>query len=258
MDNTKPQWVPNWVPNYFYNTWNSHWKFQNVTSCWWKLLTTTGGAKPKNKLHWVYLVPTLGTTKHYNETINVVHMALLAILLKMGLSYNWWKKGINIMLENSLGNFQVNKLWIILLFEVDFNHLSQHIGQLMMYHVEQYSLVSSKQYGSCHGCSSITQSLNKWLMFDHMHQLKQATIICSNDAKSCYNCIIHHIAAQSMYWCGVNKTMLICMFSTIQHLKHHIWTLFGDSEISAGTDLWAVPVSILDKAMGQDCKSGQW
>jgi len=45
-----------------------------------------------------------------------------------------------------------------------------------------------------------------------------------------------------MYQCGVNKTTLICMFSTIQHLRYHIHTLFGDSQISAGTDLWVVPI----------------
>ncbi len=32
------------------------------------------------------------------------------------------------------------------------------------------------------------------------------------------------------------------MFSMIQWLQHHIQTLFGDAHISAGTDLWAVPI----------------
>jgi len=138
---------------------------------------------------------------------------------------------------------QVDKLRNILLFEANLNQLNKHIRCLMMHHVEQYSLVTSKQYGSCHGCSSITQRLNKQLTFDHIHQLKQAAIICSNDTKSCYDHIVHCIAAQSMYQCRVNKTTLICTFSTIQHLRHHMCTLFGDSQISAGTDLWAVPIS---------------
>jgi len=49
----------------------------------------------------------------YSELINSVHMALLAIPLRMGFSYNQWKKGINVMLEKSPGNFQVDKLQII-------------------------------------------------------------------------------------------------------------------------------------------------
>jgi len=35
----------------------------------------------------------------------MVHMALSAIPLKTGFSYNRWKKGINVMLEKSPGNF---------------------------------------------------------------------------------------------------------------------------------------------------------
>jgi len=151
------------------------------------------------------------------------------------------------MLKKSLGKFQVDKLRIILLFEADFNQLNKHIRCLMMHHVEQYSLVAGEQYGSHHG---ITQSLNKQLTLDHICQLKQAAIICSNDAKSCYDCIIHHIAVQSMYQCGVNKTALICMFSTIQCLRHHICTLFGDSQIHAGTDLWAIPISGIGQGNG--------
>jgi len=154
------------------------------------------------------------------------------------------------MLEKSPGNFQVDKLWIILLFEANFNQLNKHIGCLMMYHAEQYGLVSGEQYGSRHGHSSITQSLNKRLTFDHICQLKQAAIICSNNAKSCYDHIVHRIAAQSMYRCGVNKPALICMFSTIQRLRHHIRTLFGDSQISAGTESWAVPISEIGQGNG--------
>jgi len=136
----------------------------------------------------------------FSELINSIHMALLTIPLKTGYSYHhWWKKGINMMLEKSPGNFQVDKLCIILLFEADFNQLNKHIGQEMMHHVEQHRLVAREQYGSWHRCSSITQSLNKHLTFDQIRQLKQAATVCSNDTKSCYDRIIHWIAAQSMF-----------------------------------------------------------
>jgi len=72
------------------------------------------------------------------------------------------------MLEKSPGNFQVNKLQIILLFKADFNQINKYIGQEMMYHAEQYRLVDREQYGSHHGHSSITQSLNKCLTFDQI------------------------------------------------------------------------------------------
>jgi len=46
----------------------------------------------------------------FSKLINSMHTALSAIPLKTGYSYHRWKKGINMMLEKSLGNFQVNKL----------------------------------------------------------------------------------------------------------------------------------------------------
>jgi len=154
------------------------------------------------------------------------------------------------MLEKSPGNFQVDKLQIILLFEAAFNQLNKYIGREMMHHAEQYGLVAREQYGSHHGCSLITQSLNKRLTFDQIQQLKQVAIVCSNEAKSCYNRIVHQIAAQSMFWCGVQKPALVCMFSMIQQLQHHIRTLFGNSQISIGTDLWAVPISRIGQGNG--------
>jgi len=102
----------------------------------------------------------------FSDLINAIHTALSVIPLKTGYSYHRWRKGINIMLEKSPGNFQVDKLWIILLFEADFNHLNKYISRQMMYHAEQYGLVAGEQYGSRNGRSSITQSLNKHLTFD--------------------------------------------------------------------------------------------
>ncbi len=84
----------------------------------------------------------------YNKLINAVPMALLAIPMKTGYSYQRWQKGINVMRKKSPGNFQVDKLCIILLFEADFNQLNKHMGCLMMHHAEQYNLVAGKQYGS--------------------------------------------------------------------------------------------------------------
>jgi len=53
-----------------------------------------------------------------------------------------------------------------------------------------------------------------------------------------------------MFRYGIAKPALVCMFSTIQHLRHHIWTLFSDSQISTNTNLWAVPISGIGQGNG--------
>jgi len=67
-------------------------------------------------------------------------------------------------------------------------------------------------------------------------------IVCSNNTKLCYDQIVHWVATQSMYWCGVPKPALVCMFTTLQNLQHHIHTLFGNLEIWGSTNIWVVPV----------------
>jgi len=44
----------------------------------------------------------------FHAIISAVHTALSAIPLKIGYSYNHWKKGINVMLEKIPGDFQVD------------------------------------------------------------------------------------------------------------------------------------------------------
>jgi len=182
--------------------------------------------------------------------INKLHTMLMDILLHMGFSYRWWKKGINVMLEKIAGNCEVTKLRIILLFEVDFNQLNKFIGKEMMYQAEENRLVVGEQYGSHHGKSAITQSLNERLAFDLIWQFKRAAIICSSDAKSCYDWIVYRIAAQCMYRCGVPKTTLICLFTTRQNLQHHVRMLYRDSTTWEGNKVWAVPVAGIGQGNG--------
>jgi len=112
-----------------------------------------------------------------------------------------------------------------------------------MQQAEENGLVVGEQYGSRHSKSTITQSLNKRLAFDLIWQFKRAAIICSSNTKSCYDRIVHWIAIQSMYRCGTPKPALVCMFTTIQNLQHHVWTLYGNSTLWASMEIWAVQVA---------------
>jgi len=55
----------------------------------------------------------------FNPEILVVNAALAGIPLCMGFTYNCWKKGLNVMIEKMVGDFNVEKLHIILLFKAE-------------------------------------------------------------------------------------------------------------------------------------------
>ena len=61
-------------------------------------------------------------------------------------------------------------------------------------------------------------------------QLKRAGAICSNDAKSCYDLIGHTQASLSMQRLGVPRSIINCLFTTLQEAIHKVRTGFGVSK----------------------------
>lgn len=57
-------------------------------------------------------------------------------------------------------------------------------------------------------------------------------ILVSNDAKSCYDCIVHSIASIAMQRMGLPIQPIRCMLVTIQNMKHYVRTAFGESNSS--------------------------
>jgi hypothetical protein len=55
--------------------------------------------------------------------------------------------------------------------------------------------------------------------------------LCSNDAKSCFDRILHAIATICMQRVGVtNKETCLMMFGTLSQAQHYIRTNYGDSD----------------------------
>jgi len=62
-----------------------------------------------------------------------------------------------------------------------------------------------------------------------MRQLKQTGALVSNDAKSCYDRIVHAVAILCMRAMGYPAEPLQSQFQTLQNMKHHIRSYHGDS-----------------------------
>jgi hypothetical protein len=56
--------------------------------------------------------------------------------------------------------------------------------------------------------------------------------LCSNNAKSCYDRILHVVASICMRRVGVPQKTCLMMFGTLAKVKHYIRTNYGDSEKS--------------------------
>jgi hypothetical protein len=83
-----------------------------------------------------------------------------------------------------------------------------------------------------------------------MRQLRHPGALCASDLKSCYDRVVYAIASLSMRRVGMPSEPIICMFTIIQDLEHHVRTICGDSKKSFGGNLWLVPCQGLDQGNG--------
>jgi hypothetical protein len=193
-----------------------------------------------------------GTWKAGSFSVTIMEMeALLTdIPLQTGYSPLRRRVAIDALLLKKVGVTLVEKLRKIILFQGDFNYLNKYIGRDMMKDGEAYEQPAWEQYGSREGKNAIDQALNKVLSFDLIRQARMDAAMCSNDAKSCYDRIVHTIASLLTQQQNVSASACIFVFTTLQKLYHTVRTIYGASKTGYGGTLWAVPYSGLGRGNG--------
>ena len=190
--------------------------------------------------------------------INWINTCLANIPYMSGYSPRRWQRGTNVMIEKKKGVFKVDKLRAILLYEADFNLNNKYLGRLMMRKAEKARVLAPEQYGSRKKKSAVSHALNKRLTFDILRQQKKSGAICSCDLKSCYDRIVHSFATLTMMRAGAAESACVSMFSTIQKLKHHVRTAFGDSEDSFGGEPWRDLEPLMGVGQGNGAGPAIW
>jgi len=127
----RPENVPEFEPR----------SLEDYTSGWRKARETTSSSL--SGIHFGHYMA--GT---FNPNIVLFNATMADIPLKTGYSPSRWRQGLNVMLEKTPGNFNVEKLRIILLFEADFNANNKWLGRVAMYMAESLDLLADEQYGS--------------------------------------------------------------------------------------------------------------
>ena len=102
-------------------------------------------------------------------------------------------------------------------------------------------MIAREQYGSRKGHTSIDHAVNKRLSYDLMRMFRSPGALCSNDAKSCYDRILHSIVALAMKRLGMPEPPIECMLRCIQTMDHYIRTTHGDSDISYSSKHALIP-----------------
>jgi len=187
----------------------------------------------------------------FDQQIASLDCMMTRIPLAAGFAPSRWKRCLDIMiLKKSSGVTDLSSLWTIVLFPVDCNYAFKHVGREMMKVAERTKSLAPEQYGSRKRHKAIDLAVNKALTFDILRQMKRTGAICSNDAKSCYDLIGHTQASLSMQRVGVPKSIINCLFTTLQDAMHQVRTGFGDSKESYGGSVWLIPIHGIGQGNG--------
>jgi len=179
-----------------------------------------------------------------------INLLMATIPMIMGISPQWWRHALNVMLENVARNCLVEKLQIIMLFEADFNNNNKWIGQEVMWNAKKLDKVVPEQYGSCSQKAAGTQCLNKWLFYDYIWAMRIPAALCSNDTKSCYDHIVLLITALALCRLGAVASAMQSMVTTLAQLQHHVRSAYGSSTCAQGQTEWPEPVARIGQGNG--------
>ncbi len=180
-----------------------------------------------------------------------------------------WTQMTDVLIPKKSHSSLVEKLRIIVLFHALFNLNNKRIGREMVANAERLKQIPWEIYGGRKRHRAIECATNKVLTMDIARLEHRTMALCSNDAKSCYDRILHAIASICMRRVGVPKETCQMMFGTLAQVDHYVRTNFGDSKASyacfeipfqgvyqgngAGPGIWmlvSIPIINMLKAAG--------
>ena len=175
-------------------------------------------------------------TMKWCQSVAKYHTIMANIPLVTGYSPNSWQTDVEAMLQKKEGEWRVDKLQRISLLHPAFNMNNRRIGRAAMKEAEKRGLLADKQYGSRKKRFAEKHALNKRLLLDVMRVSRTPGVLSANDAKSCYDRILHFATYVSLRRVGIPKAAVVSMIDTLRKMKHKVRTAFGDSEDTYGGD----------------------
>jgi hypothetical protein len=161
--------------------------------------------------------------RHIGHVAAQLHSRMMSFPFLHGFAPDQWKRVTDIMLEKEPGNSRCHRLRILALFESDFNQVKRiAIGRKLMYHLEDYGLLSPMQDGSCPGRQCISAVLKKVLAHDYVRLTATTAAFIENDAIGCYDRLVNNLILMLLKKLGLPDTVSACMgelWDKVVHLK---------------------------------------
>ena len=141
-----------------------------------------------------------------------------------------WRHLTNFAIEKKPGDFRLSKMRTIQMMNSEFNATNKFVGNRAMRFAEKHNLIPPGQCGSRKNHQSIDLALSKRLVWDQLIQQRRAAGWISNDAKSCFDRVVHSVAMLALLRFGITWATLQMMFNTLSTATHRVRTGYGDSD----------------------------
>ena len=167
-----------------------------------------------------------------------LHTIMARIPIATGYTPKRWNRCVDSMLPKKPNEWRPEKLRLTALLMPDFNHNNKILGRAAMRWAEGRHSLAMEQYGSRKKLSAAKHALNKRILLDILRTQKRPGVICANDAKACYDRILHFAAYVSLRKAGLTQEAATSMINPIRQLTHTIRTAYGDSNTTYGGAEW--------------------
>ncbi|CAJ1945362.1 unnamed protein product [Cylindrotheca closterium] len=124
-----------------------------------------------------------------------------------------WQNLMNFAIEKKAGDFRLSKMRTIQLMNSEAQASNKKAGRAAMRYAEEHSLIPDGQCGSRKRHQAIDLALSKRLVWDLLILQQRAAGWISNDAKSCFDRIVHWVAIIAMLRFGLTWRVLSSMFN---------------------------------------------
>ena len=152
------------------------------------------------------------------------------IPMNKGFVPDQWKNLMNFAIEKKPGEIRVSKMRTIQLMNSESNANNKKIGREAMYFAEDNSIIPPGQCGSRKNLQAMDLAVSKRLTWDLLRTQRRSAGWISNDAKSCFDRIVHWVAIACLLRFGMSYSSVHSMFRTLQLATHRVRTGFGDSK----------------------------
>ena len=148
------------------------------------------------------------------------------------------RKCVDLMIMKKHSCFDIAKQRTLGILDTEFNQSNKRIGRDGMENALALKKVAKEQF-AIKNCAAPEQIVSKRAVLDHSQYMREIILLASSDLEACFDRIIHTAAALALLRVGISHAKIHTMFSTIQRMIHRIRTLFGDSFITYGGELFA-------------------